>query len=110
MPEETRVESDKELIKMSLIRPGKPAPRHDVRTARLADCGRFPRGRGAPAGRWEGKLPRFWEETKGMSNWKFCNGDPFPKPCGLFTPNPLPSGKRTGDGRAGRRVTFRRGK
>lgn len=49
--EEIRVESDKELIKMSLTHPGKPAPGLDVRTARLADCGRFPRGRGRACGK-----------------------------------------------------------
>lgn len=48
-------------------------------------------------GRWEVELPRFWEETKGMSNWKFCNGDPSPKPFSPFTPNPPPRGKEIGD-------------
>lgn len=39
----------------------------------------------------------FWEETKGLSNWKFCNLDPSPKLFSPFTPNPLPRGKGTGD-------------
>ena len=55
---------------MSLALSGEPAPgrsRRDVRAAR-PDYRHIPEGPGAPAGRGEAPLLRFWEETKGMSH------------------------------------------
>ena len=106
--EEIRVELNEGLIKMSLVSPGKPAP--GTTWAPPDSPTALPEGPAAPAGRWEAESPGFWEETKGMSNWKFCNRDPSPKPYRPFTSNPLPGSKRTGDRRGGGRVTFRRGK
>lgn len=44
-------------------------------------------------------MPGCWEETKGMSNWKFCNTDPSPYPFSPFTPKP--PAERQGDWRQG---------
>lgn len=54
-------------------------------------------------GRWEAESLRCWDKTKGMSNWKFCNRDPDPRPFSSFTPGPLPRAEGTGDqgGRTG---------
>lgn len=94
---------------MSLLHPGAPAPKLDVRTA-TRRLGRLPRA-GAPAGRWEAAWPGRWAETKGMSNWKSCRGDPAPLRCGPFTPAPRREARRLETrSRGGGRVTFRRGK